>query len=499
MDGAVSAAGHVETTGSNFLPAVDGPALPSDLESLLRETWCDASASFDETRRWLGKGSCVTTLRMNHASKSIDSAFEEAKPFLGESLAAQTKVHPILHDVLVVATRDRPDVRPEHPFLLVDALCGSAFLRGSDVFAPGVMAISESVSRKRAGQCSRANGSWKGLQTGDAVSILAYVGTGRMTRGTYLKNLKAQLPRGTAVFVGNGTLAMSPHEIFRDGRGVAVVNTDGFMERLDMQLLPSFLYAQTLPSAAVAHVLDPKPGEYVFDACAAPGGKTTHILSRMSWQGYVLAMDKSKKRAEKLAGVIASACQGASGDTCEVIAGDVVLGKWKCRHGSAKEMTGFFDRALCDAPCSASGLRPRLDWEGLGREEILDHAQYQRRVLAGVTRCVRPGGVVVYSTCSITAQENEENVRWALDHLPLRLVAPAGKLLDLVCPPAGYATSLLSEEDRRKLLRFSASGPDGMGFFISRFERLSDTVELRPSLEVDELQTQLILRRTSAR
>merc|ERR1712194_809853 len=101
-----------------------------------------------------------------------------------------------------------------------------------------------------------------------------------------------------------------------------------------------------------------------------------------------------------------------------------------------------------------------------------DHAKYQRRVLKAVAKSVRPGGVIVYSTCSLTAQENEENVRWALEELPLQLATPASALLGLVSPPDGYAKVVLSEAERHKVLRFSAAGLGGVGFFIARFERL---------------------------
>merc|ERR1711948_41656 len=160
------------------------------------------------------------------------------------------------------------------------------------------------------------------------------------------------------------------------------------------------------------------------------------------------------------------------GDMCEVICGDITQKKWRCRHGGAADMQGFFDRALCDAPCTASGIRPRLCFADLSKAVVLDHAQYQQRVLKHVVGCVRPGGVVVYSTCSITTQENEQVVCWALENLPLRLLEPRPDLLRLTSTPEGFAATLLSTEDRKKLLRFSAAGPTGTGFFIACFERL---------------------------
>lgn len=473
-EGAPSATARRAAVNAAFVLPSEGPAMRSDLEELLRSTWADGAASFDETRRWLGRAPRVTTLRLNRAGLTQEAALEEARRFLGEARFARPEAHPILNDVLVLTPEERPEVQPLHPVLLVDAACGDAVLRGSDVFAPGVIALSESVSRKQAGQRSRSSEQLPALKVGDQVSIMAYVGSAcRMTRGTYLDDVPAQLPSGSAVFVGNGTLAMPPHQIFREGHGVAVQNTDGFMERVDMQSLPPCFFAQNLPSAAVAHVLDAQPGERILDACAAPGGKTTHILTRMHWEGYVLAMDKSRKRAEGLALNVASARQGVGdADACEVICGDAVRGEWRCRHGGAQEMAEYFDRALCDAPCSASGLRPRLRFSDLGTKEVLDMAKYQRRVLKAITKVVRVGGVIVFSTCSLTAQENEENVRWALDELPLRLLAPRPELLRLVTPPSGHACTVLSDEERSRVMRFSAAGPGGVGFFVAKFEKV---------------------------
>jgi 16S rRNA (cytosine967-C5)-methyltransferase len=147
----------------------------------------------------------------------------------------------------------------------------------------------------------------------------------------------------------------------------------------------------------VTHLLDPQPHEVVIDACAAPGGKTTHIAELMGNTGRVLALDKTASRLKKLQQNL----DRLQLDTVEILTGD------SCEFS---ELTNTADRVLLDAPCSGLGtLHRRADarWQKTP-EQIHQLAQLQAQLLANTATWVKPGGVLVYATCTVCAIENED-------------------------------------------------------------------------------------------
>ena len=158
------------------------------------------------------------------------------------------------------------------------------------------------------------------------------------------------------------------------------------------------LYYLQEPSAmAVAEVLDPQPGERVLDLAASPGGKTTHIAALMQNQGLLIANEIRTKRIPALLSN---------------------LERWGARNAVvvnesperlAERLPAYFDRLLVDAPCSGEGMfrkdeTARAEWDAAA---IPGYAERQRRILAIAARLVRPGGVLVYSTCTFAPAENE--------------------------------------------------------------------------------------------
>ncbi|MFL5327361.1 MAG: 16S rRNA (cytosine(967)-C(5))-methyltransferase RsmB [Gemmataceae bacterium] len=159
-------------------------------------------------------------------------------------------------------------------------------------------------------------------------------------------------------------------------------------------------------SQEVAAMLDSKPAWRVLDRCAAPGGKSTHLAELMQDQGEVVSCDVD---ARKIA-------------TIETLAQRLGLRSVKTvtlrRDDPPPE--GPFDAALVDAPCSNTGVlgrRPEVRWR-LRPEDLTELAALQLRLLLESIDRVRPGGVVVYSTCSIEPEENEAVVRAAMAERP---------------------------------------------------------------------------------
>ena len=165
------------------------------------------------------------------------------------------------------------------------------------------------------------------------------------------------------------------------------------------------IYVQSLSSMLPALVLDPQPGEAVLDLTAAPGSKTTQIACLMQHQGRITANDNNKIRFYKLRANVIQ--QGV---------GDIEL---TLQHGETfgTRRPNAFDRVLVDAPCSAEGrflLSEPKSYRFWRPGKIHEMARKQRRLLRSAIEAVRPGGVVVYSTCTFAPEENEGVIDWAL-------------------------------------------------------------------------------------
>jgi 16S rRNA (cytosine967-C5)-methyltransferase len=154
-------------------------------------------------------------------------------------------------------------------------------------------------------------------------------------------------------------------------------------------------------SSAVAKHLDPQPGDNVLDLCAAPGGKTCHMAELMGDQGKITAVDV---RAERLKRVTENAARLGL-NIIETEAADGVL--------FAEAHPDAYDRILLDAPCSNTGvLRRRIEarWH-LSDKVIAELALLQHRLLFAALGALKPGGTLVYSTCSLEPEENRQCVR----------------------------------------------------------------------------------------
>ena len=167
-------------------------------------------------------------------------------------------------------------------------------------------------------------------------------------------------------------------------------------------------YLQEASAMAPVALLDPQPGETVLDLCAAPGGKTTQIAGRMAGEGLLVCNEINPKRAKIL------------GKNIERMGVSNALVLNEHPQNLAKKFVGFFDRVLVDAPCSGEGMFRKeeaavTDWS---EETVLMCASRQAEILDSAASMVRPGGLLVYSTCTFAPQENEETVESFLTRHP---------------------------------------------------------------------------------
>lgn len=167
-------------------------------------------------------------------------------------------------------------------------------------------------------------------------------------------------------------------------------------------------YIQEPSAMSAAALLNPGPGERVLDLCAAPGGKSTQIAGRMKGEGLLLANEAVPSRAKILSQNIER--MG--------IANALVLNETPERL--AERYPVYFDRIAVDAPCSGEGMfrkdeRACMEWS---LEQVERCAGRQKNILACAVEMLKPGGVLVYSTCTFSRQENEEMAEWLIAEYP---------------------------------------------------------------------------------
>ena len=192
----------------------------------------------------------------------------------------------------------------------------------------------------------------------------------------------------------------------------------------DVTGLPGYqtgaFYVEDEAAQLIPRILDPQQGDVVLDACAAPGGKTTHLAELMGDRGTIYALDRSEARLARLR----ENAQRLAIRSIVAVVGDARKpGEWA---GTMTRSTGpqpsvrSFDRILVDAPCSGIGVLRRHP-EGKARKDSAAFARHQilqLEILTAVASCLRPGGVLVYSTCSTETEETEEVMNRFCDASP---------------------------------------------------------------------------------
>ena len=401
--------------------------------------------------------------------------------------------------------------------MIVGLMAGEAMLKGAELYVPGILA------------------STKGLQAGDLVAVSialpkdpekkTYGVTRQTTLPAYVPLDDERFPNRENLFIGVGEVMLNRKEIVNPTNGMALRMKSRVynLPSLPNEFLSGLIMNQAFPSMLAACVLSPTPGSTVLDMCAAPGGKTTALAQIMGNQGTIFAVDRSNKkvlRVEELAQSMGlTIVEPLKGDACSLYNPEkssdeeshstpteaVKSAKYlqaeerrrlnRIRHGhdavdsrkSAKRASGgfagnTFDFILLDAPCSALGLRPRLNIE-YSISDLLQCAQYSRKMIDQAVQLLKPGGALVFSTCTISPLENEGNVRYLLDKYPFMKLVEAGPGLHFgekglegtVTTPCGRAFDLLNEDEARLVQRFYPGDNDVrscMGFFISKFVKM---------------------------
>ena len=204
-------------------------------------------------------------------------------------------------------------------------------------------------------------------------------------------------------------------------------------------------------SMLVGHILDPKPGEKILDVCAAPGGKATHCGELMGNKGQIIARDIHKHKLN----LIENSAKRLGIDIITTELHDATL--------LDKEKISSMDRVMIDAPCSGLGIirkKPDIKWKK-SNKDLNELVNIQRKILSVSSQYVKPGGILIYSTCTISEKENLDNINWFIQNFDFEL-----DNIDPYIPE-----SLHCDLSKKGYIQLFPNIHNCDGFFIARLKR----------------------------
>ena len=210
------------------------------------------------------------------------------------------------------------------------------------------------------------------------------------------------------------------------------------------------IVVQNLSSMFVGMAANPKEGDYIIDVCAAPGGKSLHIADLIHNKGKIRARDLTEYKV------------GLINENIKRTGFNCIFAECKDATKLDKNVIGKADIVIADLPCSGLGvIGNKVDIKyNTSIEQINELAKLQKEILSVVSKYVKPGGTLIYSTCTVTKEENEDNVKWIEENLPFKLQSLNKKLPEQIID---------NKHDYVQIL----PGKYGMdGFFISAFRRI---------------------------
>ncbi|XP_067643312.1 tRNA (cytosine(72)-C(5))-methyltransferase NSUN6 isoform X3 [Eurosta solidaginis] len=426
----------------------------------------------DEVMGWLCRPPTVTSYRINTLQTTVSAFKQKLQQILHERYTQTPMVYeiPFIPEVLCISPLpvNIPDFKQKQTEIqrevIVDSSCGAALLRGAHLYAPGVLAMEA------------------GTKIDEKVLVYADL-AGKCKQGTNTRYESLH-----KLYLGIGIVRMQRHQIFGPpasnaleplkGTAVEMIETISGVPAIgDLSCKEALL--QNLPSILCVRVLQPRPGERVLDMCAAPGNKTTHIAELMGDVGEIIAIDKVAKKIRAMQEKIEN--QGLH--SIKAYHFDASKAFDETKDMEETEKLGkppfgacTFDKILLDAPCSALGNRPLLAGPRNMCSQMLDsYPKVQRKLFSAAVPLLKRDGVLVYSTCTVTEQENECMVAWVLGKFPqIQLTSATPRV-----GGCGLEHTGLNELERGYVQRFGHDMTefagryiDTVGFFIAKFTKI---------------------------
>ncbi len=222
------------------------------------------------------------------------------------------------------------------------------------------------------------------------------------------------------------------------------------------EYLLGYYYVMEKSSCVPPLALNPKPGETIADFASSPGGKTTFLAQLMENRGVIIAIEANEERIQPLIDNIHR--MG--------MLNTVVL---RMNAVKFKNLGIKVDKILIDAPCSGEGVihKDKSRKTDRGARDIEFCSALQRELLESAIESLKPGGVLVYSTCSLTPEENELNVQWVLDNFEVELEdIPWGD------PALTEIPGVELSDEIRKCRRFYPHKHETSGFFVAKIVKV---------------------------
>ncbi|MEM1900690.1 MAG: RsmB/NOP family class I SAM-dependent RNA methyltransferase [Candidatus Nezhaarchaeales archaeon] len=308
-------------------------------------------------------------VRVNTLKSSVNKV-EEYFNRLGYEVKAIAEFDVVL--IKVLGPFDVPELSKR---IVVDKLTAESVMVGANVYVPGVINM-------------------EGVRKGDTVTITD--------------------PRGRPVAIARAVIDSKDLKFLRRGLvAETLVSTYKLppIRSLDLYLKGE-IFPQSLPSILAVKALDPKSGELIIDLTASPGGKLTYASQLMKNKGLIIGIDRSLSKVETLNENV----QRLGVKNAKILCLD-------SRYADLElsDLRGKVDAVIVDPPCSALGVRPKL-YDELTEKSIKDLSEYQRQFMRAGFNLLKKGGRMLYSVCTISIEECERNVNYAIEELGMQLL-----------------------------------------------------------------------------
>lgn len=267
--------------------------------------------------------------------------------------------------------------------------------------------------------------------------------------------------RGTCIRVHTGKITPQDLTERLTRQKIRVLSSPYLPEALELsgydhlEAIPEFqqglFQVQDVSSMLAARAADPKEGDRIIDVCAAPGGKSLYLAERLNGTGHVEARDLTEAKVSLIReNIQKSGCTNIEARVMDACVTD-------------EESIGQADIVIADLPCSGLGVlgkKPEIKYR-MTPEQIDELARLQKQILDTVHKYVKPGGILLYSTCTIDRQENEEIARWFAAHYPFTPVHVADVL----------GEEMAKWESEEGYLQLLPGIHRCDGFFLAKFRR----------------------------
>ncbi len=284
-----------------------------------------------------------------------------------------------IHEAIYFPVKGPYDVPTSNKVVVADKRAAESVMLGADLYIPGVLG----------GNFSK----------GSEVNVITPYGD----------------------IVAYGISLIDYDELRKKPNGIAVKVIKSVYEVVKIRELTEYseglIYPQSLPSMLVGRLMNPLDSEVIVDACAAPGGKTGHLIELSNGRATIYAFDHSVSKVKDMLHELNRL--GHSG-LVKVFRAD-------SRYIHVDFPWLKADKVLIDPPCSSLGVIPKLA-DSKRYEDILTLARYQIQFIRSAINIVKPGGLIAYSTCTVTFEENEEVISKAINEFKLEIVEPTIKL-----------------------------------------------------------------------